>query len=50
MVEVDDEDADDIRDNGAAVVEATADAATDAKGGGMEVIDVDDEDKDEDED
>ena len=28
--------------NGAAVAEATADAATDAKGGGIEVIDVDD--------
>jgi len=31
------------------VAEATADTATDAKGGGMEVIDVDDEDEEEDE-
>ena len=50
VVEVDDEDADDISDNGAAVAEATADSATDAKAGRMEVIDVDDEDEDEDED
>ncbi len=46
MFKVDDEDADNIRDNGAAVAEA----APDAKGGGMEVIEVDDEDEDEDED
>ena len=46
MVEVDEEDADDIRDNGAAVGEATADATTDAKGGGMEVIDEDDKEED----
>ena len=50
VVEVDDEDANDISNNGAAVAEATADAATDAKAGRMEVIDVDDEDEDEDED
>ena len=50
VVEVDDEDADDISDNGAAVAEATADAATDAKAGGMELIDVDDKDEDYDED
>jgi hypothetical protein len=50
VVEVDNKDADDIHDNGAAVAEATADAAPDAKGGGMEVINVDDEDDDEDED
>ncbi len=46
VVEVDEEDADDIRDNGAAVGEATADATTDAKGGGMEVIDEDDKEED----
>ena len=50
VVEVDDEDANNICDNGAAVAEATANAAPDAKGGGMEVINMDDEDKDEDKD
>ena len=50
VVKVDDEDADDIRDNGAAVGEAMPDAATDAKGGGMKVIDEDDKEEDEDED